>query len=213
VSFDYSIGAVFREGTPIVPEGMLLAPGEYQAVLDVDGKRQQAKLSVIADPRTTLDPAAVRETVALARDVAAALETDYVGYGQLHAVDAQLAKIDTEQASPPLRTAIEAYRQASEPLRAAKGPDSENLEAIGGLLASLVTDLEGSDRMPTQPQRELLASAQQRLQRATEHWQRVQTAELAQLNAQLRSAGSRPLAVPAPADVRLDDAPESKDLP
>jgi photosystem II stability/assembly factor-like uncharacterized protein len=213
VSFDYSIGAVLREGTPIVPEGMLVAPGEYEAVLDVDGKRQQAKLNVIADPRVALDSAAVREAAALAREVAAALETDYVGYGQLHAVDAQLAKIDGEQASPPLRTAIEAYRQASEPLRAAKGADSENLEAIGGLLASLVTDLEGSDRMPTQPQRELLASAQQRLKRATDHWQRVQGAELAQLNEQLRSAGLPALAVPAPADVRLDDAPESKDLP
>ena len=211
--FDYSIGAVLREGTPIVPEGMLVAPGEYDAVLDVDGKQQHAKLRVLADPRVTLDEAAMRDAAALAREVAAALDSDFVGYGQLHAVDAQLGKIDTSNAAPPLRAAIEAFRKSSEPLRSAESQDSENFDAIGGVLSSLATDLEGSDRTPTQPQRDLFAATRQRLQRANELWQHVQASELAQLDVQLRSAGLPPLAVPAPADVRIDETPESKDLP
>ncbi len=93
VHYDYSIAAVFGESTPIVPEGMLVPPGEYEVVLSVDGHESRAPLKVVADPRVALDTAALAATADFSRQIDMAMERDYVGYGQLTAVDAQIEKL------------------------------------------------------------------------------------------------------------------------
>ena len=93
------------------------------------------------------------------------------------------------------------------------GADSENLGDIGGVLSAIAADLEGSDRAPTQPQRDVVAAADQRLERALKQWDGVRKSELVALNAALEKAGKAKIRVPAPDEVRLRDTPESKDLP
>ena len=103
--------------------------------------------------------------------------------------------------------------EATKPLAAGEGDASENLGAIGELLAGLATDIEGTDRAPTQPQHGVLASANERLARALARWQRVKEAELATLNATLKTAGVAAITIPTPEQIRLDRVPESKELP
>jgi hypothetical protein len=211
--YEYSIAAVFGEGTPLVPQGMLVAPGKYQVRLDADGQTAEVTLEVVADPRVPLDPAALRDTFAFAAAIDQALERDFVGVGQLRAVDAALAKIEQGPTPAAVGTAIAAFRTASQPLREGNGERSENLSAIGELLSSLATDVEGSDHPPTAAQRAVLAETEQRLERALTRWRRIQDNSLQKLDAALRAAGITPVEVPAADAIQLERTPTAKELP
>ena len=213
VHFDYGINAVWHDGTPITPQGMVVAPGEYTVALTVDGKTQTAPLKLVPDPRVPLDAAALAKAVAFGMQVDAALDADFVAYGQLQAVDAQIGTLGDAEKSKAVASALGRYRSASAPLRSGAGHDGENLDDIGAVLSAVTADLEGSDRAPTQPQRDVVAAAVQRLDRAQQRWKDVQKSELAALNAVLEKAGKTKIHVPAPDQVRLRDTPESKDLP
>ena len=210
--YDYSIGAVYGVGVPVTPEGMLVAPGDYTVVLSVDGKQARAPLRIVADPRVALDAAALREAFAFAAQIDAALERHYLVYGQFSAVNEQLEKLGK---APPaaLAAALAKLKDAAKPLGEGEGDASENLGAIGELLAGLATDIEGSDRAPTQPQRGVLDAANERLGRAAARWEQIKRAELAQLDAALQAGGAAPIAVPSAQQIRLERAPESKELP
>ncbi len=209
VHYDYSIAAVFRDGTPIVPEGMLVAPGDYTMTLYVDGKIFTAPLKIEADPRVSLDASALDAALGFGRDVDAALDRDYVAYGQIHAAGEQLGKLGDNANDTALHAAVAKYQAAIAPLQSG----DESLDDIGSVLSTVVGDLEGSDRAPTVPQRELVSATSTRLQRALARWDKVQHAELDALNAALKKVGKPPIVLLAPARVHLRDAPESKDLP
>jgi hypothetical protein len=211
--YDYSIAGVFGEDTPIVPAGMLVLPGDYQVVLTVDGHESRVPLKVAADPRVAMDATALRDALEFSKQIDAALERDYVGYGQLQAVDGQIDKAAEGKTDKALLAAIAKFKEASKPLLAGEGDASENFTTLGEVLSSLAADIEGSDRTPTRPQRDLLAAANQRLDRAAKVWDQVRAGELAQLNAQFKAAGLADIIVPEADQIQLERAPEAKDLP
>ena len=136
--YEYSIAAVDGEDTPKVPEGMLVPPGVYQVTLVVGDKKYVAPLRVDPDPRVPLDLPSLEAAFALSRDVVT-----------------QLARhTDATAAAAAPKT----------PER--RGGERSELDAIGGALTELQIDLEGSDRAPTEPQREALADLKKRLDRA-----------------------------------------------
>ena len=213
VHFDFGINAVYREGTPTGPQGMLVAPGEYDVVLSVDGKTAQTKLKVTADPRVTIDAQDLQSTQGFGRDVYAALDRDFVGFAELHAVNAQIGKVEKSVPPAELHAAIEKFRSATAPLTSGEGDSNENLDSIGEILSGIANDVEGSDRAPTQPQHDLLAATNQRLERALSRWNGIKQGELAQLNAALQAASKAPIEIPPANKLTLQDAPEGKDLP
>ncbi len=213
VHYDYSIGGVFGEDTPIVPEGMLVLPGNYQAVLTVDGHESRVPLKVAADPRVVLDATAMRDALEFSKQIDAALERDYVGYGQLRAVDGLIDKAGEGKSDKALLAAIAKFKDASKPLLAGEGDASENFATLGEVLSSLAADIEGSDRTPTRPQRDLLAATNQRLDRAARRWDQIRAGELAQLKARFRAAGLADITVPEAEQIQLERAPEGKELP
>ena len=213
VHSDFGINAVYREGTPIGPQGMLAAPGEYDVVLIADGKSAQTKLKVTADPRVAIDAQALQSVQGFGREVYAALDRDFVGYAELHSVDAQIGKIEKNAPPAELHAAIEKFKSVTVPLTSGEGDSNENLDSIGEVLSGIANDIEGSDRAPTQPQHDLLAATNQRLERALVRWNGIKQSDLAQLNAAMKAAGRPSIAVPPADKLSLDDAPESKDLP
>ena len=214
IRYGYGIAAVFKEGTPITPDGMLAAPGDYTIVLNVDGSESRSTLKVVADPRVALDDTALRDTLALSREVDAALARSFVAYGEKQAVDAQIAAAERlPGAGKAGHAAIDRYKAAAKPLSSGEGERSTSLGAIGGLLGELTTDLEGSDRAPTQPQRELLAACNERLASALALWDRVKREQLPQVEAELKAAGSAPIAIPVADQIKLTSTPDSDDLP
>jgi len=168
--YEYSIAAVDGEDTPKLPEGMLVPPGEYQVALLVGGQQYVNPLRVEADPRVAIDRAALDAALALSREVAAALDRH-------------------DRATRELR-------------EAGKSPDAVTLKAeldsIGGALIDLQIDLEGSDRAPTQPQRDAFRLDAARLDRALKLWQDVKARDLPALNAALRAEGLKEISLSAP---------------
>ena len=215
--YGYSIAAVYSEGTPIVPEGMLVAPGDYTVALDVDGRQSLATLKVVADPRVALDAGAVRDAAQFAAAIAAALERNFVAFGEMQSVDRQIAaaekKAKAASNGKALHAAIEKFKAATKPLRSGESETGTNLGAIGELLGGLGTDIEGSDRTPTQSQREALAACNERMDRAAALWDRVKHAELAQVDTALKDAGLDAVTIPAADQIKLTSTPESVERP
>jgi hypothetical protein len=213
VHYDYSIAAAFGAASPITPEGMLVAPGEYSVVLNADGKQSRATLKVVADPRVELNADAVRSALAFARQIDQSLDRDFVVFGELGAVKDQIAQIEKGHPAKETSVAIATFNKAVKPLQAGEGDSSENLGGIGEVLSALATDVEGSDRAPTQPQRDVLASSDARLVRASARWEKIKSAELQTLNAALEKSGQPKIAVPSADRIQIKRVPDAKDLP
>src|SRR5204863_3936329 len=88
--YAYSIAAIDGEEATLLPEGLLVAPGRYQAVLRVDGKDFREPFEVQADPRVPVDMAAYDSTSALSARVVAALDRHYVINGEVQSVHKQV---------------------------------------------------------------------------------------------------------------------------
>lgn len=209
VHYDFGINAVFRDGTPIVPLGMLAAPGDYTIDLVVDGDKHSAPLKLVADPRVPFDATALHSALAFGQTIGELLDQDFVAFAQMRDVDAQLGKLEQTAPGNDVQSAIASYRKVAAPLQSG----GDDLGQIGGILTAVAGDVEGSDAAPTAPQREVVVDAKHKLDRAVAEWDRIQQHELAALNAALKTIGKAPIGVPAADAVELQRAPESRDLP
>ena len=215
--YDYSIAAIDGDDTPLLPEGMLVAPGSYQAVLHVDGHDYRTSFKVQADPRVAVDPVAVAAAIALSNDVTAALDRQFVANGQVQSVHDQIAALNKRVGTDPNKATIAKLLADADaklaPLRSGNGEDTLNLGAIGDALNALQVNLEGTDRAPTQPQREVYNQYAARLDRAQAAWTAYEKSGLQQLNAALHAAGLDPIRIPTLAEIPRTDAGVSREMP
>jgi hypothetical protein len=72
--YDYSIAAVPGVDTPVLPQGVMAAPGRYEVRLTVDGRTLSQPLELLMDPRVDTTPADVEAQHAFYREIADALE-------------------------------------------------------------------------------------------------------------------------------------------
>ncbi len=214
-AYDYSIAAVDGDETPLLPEGMLVAPGRYTVVLSNGRREARASLEVAADPRVRVDGAAVAAAMQFSARNSAAMERQFVANGELDAVRKQLKALAAKPGLPA--AAAEAVKQATStlsPLLEGKGEQAPlNLSAIGTQLTGLETDLEGSDGMPTQQQGEVQAEYAARLERAIAAWTRFKSTDLPRLDAALQAAKSPPIAIPDRAHLDAPDPGVSREMP
>jgi hypothetical protein len=148
--YEFSIAAVPGADTPALPQGIFVLPGRYEVRLTAAGKTLRQPLEVGADPRAPIARKTLEAQLAFYRDVVRALES---------ATDAR-AEID----------ALAGPKPSSELERFLKGTSEDNIGAIGGVLGSLATDLEGADAAPTRSQIDLFEDYGRRLRTALEHW-------------------------------------------
>jgi hypothetical protein len=190
-AYGYSIAAVDGDATPLLPQGMLVAPGRYTLVLSANGHEDRSTLDVVADPRVAVDATALTQALALSKDVAAALAREVAANGEIQAVAKQLKALRAKTGlSPALTAAAAAFDAALSPLVEGEGELAPlNVAVIGGELGALQSDLEASDAAPTAPQRELYAQDGARLDRALQQWAQVKANDLPKLDAALKTAG------------------------
>ena len=221
-AYDYSIAAIDGVDTPLLPEGMLVAPGQYAAVLHVDGHDYRAAFKVQPDPRVAVDEAAVRAALGLSAQVCAALDRHYVVSAELQAVSKQVEALSKRVAGettkpavaePAIAKSLTDFNAKLAPLTSGEDEDSLKLSAIGGALIPLQADLENTDRAPSQPQREVYAQYSARLDRALAAWSAIKSNDLPTLNAALHAAGIEAIKVPARAELPVIDPGESRDIP
>ncbi|TAL86535.1 MAG: hypothetical protein EPN74_04520 [Rhodanobacter sp.] len=201
LKYGYSIAATWDSDTPLTPEGPLALPGTYQVVLHVDGKSYRAPLVLKMDPRVKLDRPALVAGLAFSQNLGATLLQLWQDDGQVQAVRKQLAALDRKlagsEANRPLRDAVEALRHKTDPLVTGSGEKSFNLAAMNDALTGIATDVEGSDRAPTDGQRQAYAEYRLNLALAQQQWQAIQSTDLPPLNSRLRAAGFSAVTVPA----------------
>ncbi len=173
--YQFSIAAVDGEDTPRVPEGMLVPPGDYRVVLTVGGKDLAQPLRIEADPRVALDRAGLDAAIGFSREVVAQLGRQVPADREIRTVR---EKLDASGAGAP-PDALKALRSKMEPLTAREADDdAPNVGSIGNALSELQIDLEGSDRAPTQPQREVLRRTTKRLDAALALWADIKSHDL-----------------------------------
>jgi hypothetical protein len=211
-SYGYSIAAVDGDVDPLLPQGMLVAPGRYTVELSVDGRTQRAPLEVVADPRVPVDASAVAQALAFSAQVTDAMAREAVANGELQAVRKQLQALAGDDAA--IATSIKAFAAQLAPLAEGEGTQAPlNLSGIGGELTALQSDLEGSDAAPTVPQRAVYADEAGRLQRALRQWSQLKQQALPQLNAALKAARKPEVKIPPRSALPLVDAGVSREMP
>jgi hypothetical protein len=214
--FEYSIATAFGTGVQTLPAGPLAAPGEYRVVLRVDGRELSAPLTVAMDPRVAVDSAALAQALRAARDAQDMLARHYAGAAELEYVQERVMELRESQARrPDVLTALDAFDARVKPLTSGSGdlPGNLNLDAIGGLLRSIETDIEQSDRAPTEPQLRALAETRQRLDRALATWSEAKGTDLPKLNARLKAAAIAPIVIPAVDRIKLSGPSASREVP
>jgi hypothetical protein len=91
--------------------------------------------------------------------------------------------------------------------------DDLNLKAIGGVLRSVATDVEATDRAPTETQRRVVEESAARLDRALTAWKSLRDTSLPKLNAALAAARLEPIEIPPVDRIQLGGPSESREIP
>ena len=103
--FDQSMGAV-PEGTPFIPEGPMVLPGNYTVKLTVDGVASVQPVLLKEDPRLDDSPAAtdgMRRQLALSQQITTVMSASKSAYEQAIGLDEQLTSLGTDMSSRDLK--------------------------------------------------------------------------------------------------------------
>jgi photosystem II stability/assembly factor-like uncharacterized protein len=202
ITYGYSIGAVWGEGTPVLPQGPWVVPGKYTVALTVNRKTYEAPLAVAEDPRIKVSAADLQSSFDLSQRIAALLAQARTGYGELKAVLKQLDGIKDNA----LHTLVDRIKQ--KPV-----PGTATFESVDAILTGLEGDLEAVDAAPTVAQHQAVDDAQTKFADAQRRWNAIKSGPLAELNAALKKSGRKPVAIPPPNALSFPLPDKSQDLP
>jgi len=207
IEYSYSIAAIWGKDTPLLPEGQLVPPGRYAAVLTVDGKQQSRDFEVLADPRVTNADyiAAAHFSAGLYEPLAKA----WTGEGEMEAVRQQLAASLPSLRDGPMAAQA---RALSAKLAPSDVPNS-GFSGESATLASLETAAEGSDAAPSTALQSTAAQTIAAIDADWDRWQRIKAGDLTALNRALAAAGLAPITVPQGAALSPASSGGGEDLP
>ena len=213
-TYKYSISTSRAAGTPVEPRGPLALPGSYRLTLIADGKRQDVPLELVMDPRVKASTADLQAGLDFAREYGQALGEVWRNYREIDTlrdgINAHLRDLPKGNA---LRKPLEALKARTEPWVSGISEVTLNLNTINETLADILTDVDGSDRAPTQAQRAVAADCVKRARAVAGQWQAVRGKDLTALNEQLRRNGHKELAIPAADKLGPGQPDEGTELP
>jgi photosystem II stability/assembly factor-like uncharacterized protein len=214
--FEYSIATAWGAGVDTSPSGPLVPPGTYRVTLRVDGQALTQPLVVVADPRVPVDSDALAQSLAATRRVHELLARHYDSAAEFDYVQERTEELRKESsASPAAIAALDTFEASVKPLHAGVGdlPGNVDLANIGSQLRSLASDIEDSDRAPTESQLRALTQCAERLDRAIAAWGEARKRDLPRLNRSLKAAGVAPIEIPPVDRIRLSGPSESVEMP
>jgi photosystem II stability/assembly factor-like uncharacterized protein len=212
ISFDYSISTAAGTDTPISPQGPMALPGDYVAVLTVDGVQSRTALRLTQDPRSRAAPADLAASLELSKLIADDLALARRGYGETAAAHAgmsqALARLQGAGADPVLVARGKVFLAQTELPGAGEG-----FLKASKILTGVESDLERADLAPTEPQRIARERAKAEIDTRWSAWSALRDRELPALNDGLARAGLTPVTIP-PEDKLTVTLPEGgEDLP
>jgi hypothetical protein len=207
VSYGYTIAAVWGLDTPLDPRGQFVEPGQYSAILTVDGRSQQVPIDIEPDPRV------INPNYHSAREFSESLyepmELAWRGYAETEFVKKALAMRQSIIHDPSLLGDANA-------LKASLAPSSDphaGFEAESGTLAALETSAESSDTDPTAALREAASQTIRAVNADWSSWQLTKSTTLAAFNRRLSAARLQPIEIPPEAELKVDSSDDGVDLP
>ena len=180
--YEFTISALPREDAPIVPRGPLALPGRYTVRLTVDGAAQEQPLVLAMDPRVTVDASVLADTLAVQRDVAAAMNASYDALAKVRGLrKAIVAARAKAGAGGPQAKALEDADERAKKLESGGVPGGGRRRGGGGGLAGanarlggILNALDGADAPPTAAQREAAGRLRQEVDALVAQWKELE---------------------------------------
>jgi photosystem II stability/assembly factor-like uncharacterized protein len=206
----YPISALYG-ATPAEPRGPLVAPGDFEVRLTVNGATYKQPIRVVMEPRVKTPPQGIIQQRDLGLLISAGMSASHAANEQVAALRAALAALK----SPPDTVGALATKAAAFGGPAAgrggrggggggggrgggAGP-TLNFMTLNGEFGSLMTNVEQGDYAPTQAMKETYRDSCEQLGKALTQWEELKTKDLGAVNAALGAgAVAVPPSAPAP---------------
>jgi photosystem II stability/assembly factor-like uncharacterized protein len=189
--------------TPVhQPQGPLVAPGDYTAVLTVDGQEYRQALHVALDPRVHVTQEDLQTQLDWDLKIGAGMKTSYDAYHQVTALRSALAGVvkslnasaggnkDALAAATALAKSVDALVDGTR--------DAPGFGPVNRDLARLETSVESADWRPGIASQNSVRDSCAALQQNLAKWRDLNARDVAALNATLQSLKLRALPVAAP---------------
>ncbi len=211
IGYDYAMTATPGLTTPLKPEGMLVLPGTYRVRLTVDGHSQESTLKVVQDPRSKASGAEMQASMVLSEFIRTHLAKARRTYGEIQFVRKQITATQEALGAAAPQALIEDLKQQQAAL---KGAEKEKaLEKTAKVLAKLESDLEDSDRGPSEALHQVARSYAALLAPICSAWDGVSAARMAALNQVRTTAGLAAVLMPVENQLDIDVGESGEDLP
>jgi hypothetical protein len=203
---EYSMAVAFGENTPLVAQGPLVLPGEYQIRLTVGGQIFSQPLRVELDPRVHVSIDDLIRQFQQEQEIFHSIRAAYHAYRQAREFQRQLERFNTSSPIPSneLKAAADALgreiRQVigEEELRgtvANRQEDVPTLRSIGRKLAAEWAAVDSADAPPTIQLQQAFQRTRKELEVELEKWQDFQRNQVTVFNALAEKAGTTRLTV------------------
>ncbi len=157
--YHYSIGALWEDRTPLMPQGSLVLPGKYTAELNVDGKKYVQQFEVKMDPRVHVSLADLKQQLQFAQVIDSGLTHTVEAHNEIeNVIKNNKGKISNAQLDS---------------LSAIADKGENNLSSIAEVLAGLVSTVQSADAAPTQGQHDVYNYYNKQLQIRLEELKRI----------------------------------------
>ena len=193
---EYSMGALIHGGTLPEPEGPLVSPGEYKAILIAGNETLRRTVKVDMDPRVHVTSGDLEKQLALALKTDADLTNCTNAYREIQAMRDQLKSLEQDptfaKASPSLRTEVKDFDGAAEDIAggATEWPaPAMGLERADSALSALAGSLDTADMAPTDQANAAFVKFDKDLKSVLEQWDALRGQRLPKLNNELKAAG------------------------
>ncbi len=157
LEYHYSIAAVWKDGTPILPEGPLVLPGHYTVTLSVNGKEYSQPLIIKLDPRVHVSENDLVKQLRFALHVDALLNKSVALYNRIGRLEdkANLSIVTKNSLSSIIRT----------------GHPHLSFTISG--LTSMATDVQRADATPVQGEMEVFSHYQKQIDELIRRWGKI----------------------------------------
>ena len=154
--YGYSIAGIWLDGTPLMPEGALVLPGDYTAILKVDGKNYEKQFTVEMDPRIHVSSSDLQKQLELSQKIDSSL-------AQTVSIHEKIEMIIKNNNGIIVSRDIDTLSEIAD-----KGKIS--LSSISGIFSGLASDVQSADTAPTQGQINVYSYYNKQLQKLVDRW-------------------------------------------
>ncbi len=179
------------------PQGPLVTPGKYEAVLTVDGQTFRQAFEVKPDPRVKVSPADFEAQLALEQRLNRGMAASYEAWNQVHATRTVLAEQKTKLGNNAAKAATNAVDALDKQLGVFEdgGRGETGFGPLNRDIGRYVSMAGSADGRPTQSLTAAASSQCAEIDKALARWKDFNAKQVTEFNASAQQNGLAPLPV------------------